>query len=166
MGHGGKSLFIKKLDCISSQSINIIKKLTNTILNLYFVEKVKDNNEQEFEVAKVDFHQDYNLELPLANDLALIRIKSKANGRGIIFSDRVIPACLPPENAVYSKDMSCMVAGWGSTAHGQKGEMSFARHLQTARIPYIETEQCIQDHIYGPRKGITIAKKIQLSAEK
>ena len=127
---------------------------------------MKDNNEQEFEVAKVDFHQDYNLELPLANDLALIRIKSKANGRGIIFSDRVIPACLPPENAVYSKDMSCMVAGWGSTAHGQKGEMSFARHLQTARIPYIETEQCIQDHIYGPRKGITIAKKIQLSAEK
>ena len=96
----------------------------------------------------------------------MIRIKSKANGRGIIFSDRVIRACLPPENAVYSKDMSCMVAGWGSTAHGQKGEMSFARHLQTARIPYIETEQCIQDHIYGPRKGITIAKKIQLSAEK
>ena len=50
--------------------------------------------------------------------------------------------------------MSCMVAGWGSTAHGQKGEMSFARHLQTARIPYIETQQCIQDHIYGPRKGM------------
>ena len=49
--------------------------------------------------------------------------------------------------------MSCMVAGWGSTAHGQKGEMSFARRLQTARIPYIETQQCIQDHIYGPRKG-------------
>ena len=106
----------------------------------------------------MNFHQDYNLELPLANDLALIRIKSKPNGRGIIFGDKVIPACLPPENAVYSKDMSCMVAGWGSTAQGQKGEMSFARHLQTARIPYIETEQCIQDHIYGPRKGIDILR--------
>ena len=111
-------------------------------------------------MANVDFHQDYNLEIPLANDIALIRIKASANGRGIMFGNRTIPACLPPENAVYSKNMLCTVAGWGSTAHGKKGEMSFARHLQTARIPYIKTDQCIQDHIYGPRKGNVVIDTI------
>ena len=94
------------------------------------------------------------MELPLANDIALLKLKAKPNGRGIIFGNKVIPACLPPENALYGKDLSCSVAGWGTTAHGPKDQISFSRYLQTARIPYIETSKCIQDDVYGPRKGI------------
>ena len=90
----------------------------------------------------------------MANDIALLKLKAKPNGRGIIFGNKVIPACLPPENALYSKDLSCSVAGWGTTAHGPKDQISFSRYLQTARIPYIETSKCIQDDVYGPRKGI------------
>ena len=111
-----------------------------------------DLQEQEFEIGTVLFHEDYNLELALANDISLIRIKPHANGRGISFGDRVIPACLPPENAIYSKDLSCTVIGWGSTGRGN----SYSRYLQSASLPYIETSKCIQDHVYGTRKGILI----------
>ena len=55
--------------------------------------------------------------------------------------------------------MSCMVAGWGTTAQGSKDTISFSRYLQTARIPYIETSKCIEDHVYGQRKG---AKFLQI----
>ena len=50
-----------------------------------------------------------------------------------------------------------MVAGWGTTAQGSKDTISFSRYLQTARIPYIETSKCIQDHVYGQRKGAKLS---------
>ena len=103
----------------------------------------------------VHFHEDYNLELPLANDIALIKIRARANGRGIMFGDRVIPICLPPTNVVYSKDLSCTVSGWGSTGLDRSNNGTFSRYLQSASLPYLETSKCIEEHVYGPRKGIT-----------
>ena len=115
--------------------------------------KVPDLQEQEFELQLVHFHEDYNLELPLANDIALIKIKARANGRGIMFGDRVIPICLPPTNVVYSKDLACTVSGWGSTGLDRSNNGTFSRYLQSASLPYLETSKCIEDHVYGPRKG-------------
>ena len=115
--------------------------------------QVADLQEQEFEVGTVHFHKDYNLELPLANDIALIKIKPGANGRGIAFGDRVIPACLPPDNAIYSTDLSCTVTGWGSTGLGGSKGTAFSRFLQAARLPYIETSNCVEEHVYGTNRG-------------
>ena len=113
-------------------------------------------DEQEFAIEKVNFHEDYNLNLPLENDIALLKIKAKANGRGVIFGDRVVPACLPPTNIVYSKDLTCVVSGWGSTGlSGSSNGGAFSRYLQSASMPYLDTTKCVQENVYGKQKGKT-----------
>ena len=80
--------------------------------------------EQEFIVASVHFHEEYNVGLYLNHDIALIRVSADpATGRGIAFDpDRVAPACLPPSNTVYDPDaLNCTVHGWGSTGVGKPG---------------------------------------------
>ena len=86
-----------------------------------------DISEQEFSVASVHFHEDYNEGLYLNNDIALVRIVAGSNGRGIKFGDRVVPACLPPVNVQYGPHLNCTVAGWGSTGVHQPG---YTRYLQ------------------------------------
>jgi hypothetical protein len=46
-------------------------------------------------VSAVYFHENYNVGLYLNNDIAVVKLEPKENGRGVMFGDRVIPACLP-----------------------------------------------------------------------
>ena len=97
----------------------------------------------------VHFHEEYNVGLYLNNDIAVVRLKAKANGRGVTFGERVVPACLPHLNVVYGPHLNCTVSGWGSTGIQQPG---YTRYLQAAKVPYLDTEQCMAPQVYGPKK--------------
>ena len=79
----------------------------------------------------------------------LVKIKAKPNGRGAQFGDRVVPACLPHMNVVYGPHLNCSVYGWGSM---NSNDPKFARYLQSTKMPYLDTEQCIKPQVYGPKK--------------
>ena len=79
-------------------------------------------NKQEFRVDAIHFHEEYNVGLPLNNDIAVVRVKaSLRTGRGFRFGERVVPACLPHANVVYGPHLNCTVYGWGSTGAQQPG---------------------------------------------
>ena len=78
-----------------------------------------------------------------------MKIKAKSNGRGAQFGDRVVPACLPHMNVVYGPHLNCSVYGWGSM---NSNDPKFARYLQSTKMPYLDTEQCIKPQVYGPKK--------------
>ena len=69
--------------------------------------------------------------------------------RGVKFGDRVVPTCLPHSNVVYGPHLNCTVSGWGSMGPRDPG---YTRYLQSAQIPYLDTEQCLAPQVYGPKK--------------
>ena len=106
--------------------------------------------EQTFEIEAVYFHEQYNVGVYLNHDIALIKLKSNSRtNRGVQFGDRVVPACLPYYNVVYGPHLNCSVSGWGSMGPRDPG---YTRYLQSAQIPYLDTEQCMSPQIYGPKK--------------
>ena len=105
-----------------------IKQIINYVKNIEIIQ-VPDLEEQEFMVQSVHFHQDYNVGVYLNNDIAVVRVKAKSDGRGIRFGDRVVPACLPHSNVVYGDHLNCTVYGWGSTGITQPG---YTRYLQVS----------------------------------
>jgi len=110
--------------------------------------EVPDIGEQQFEVLAVHFHEEFNSGVYLNNDLAVIRLKPSLDGRGVRFGRRVVPVCLPPSSMAYEPGTMCTVAGWGSTGPGR----GFARHMQSASLPLLATEQCASASVYGPNK--------------
>ena len=50
-----------------------------------------------------------------SNDVALIKIRRKGDGSGIVFSDRVAPACLPMHDTPQKPGTECVISGWGKT---------------------------------------------------
>ncbi|QQP49145.1 Serine protease 79, partial [Caligus rogercresseyi] len=89
--------------------------------------EVPEVQEQEYSVEAVHFHEEYNMNKYLNNDIALIRIQPKADGSGIKFGSRVVPICLPTKNVQYSPDLECIISGWGSTSIS---ELGFTRFLK------------------------------------
>ncbi len=97
--------------------------------------QVVDVEEQDYRVEAVHFHDEYNVGLYLNNDIAVVRIvavedPATSRLRGIRFGERVVPACLPPMNAVYGDHLNCTVAGWGSTGITKPG---YTRYLQVRK---------------------------------
>ena len=96
---------------------------------------VEDIDEQEFSIATVHFHPEYNVGAYLNNDLAVVRLKSLVR-----LSSRVSPACLPSSTSSYSPGRECTISGWGSTGQTSGG---YSRRLQAATVPILETRRCM-----------------------
>lgn len=62
---------------------------------------------QWFELNQVIMHPTHALFHPAGGDVALVQLKSP-----IVFSDAVLPICLPPSNLNLS-NLSCWTTGWG-----------------------------------------------------
>uniref|UniRef100_A0A2K6GMV5 Plasminogen n=1 Tax=Propithecus coquereli TaxID=379532 RepID=A0A2K6GMV5_PROCO len=90
-------------------------------------------------------HQEVNLESdvqqievsrlftePNRADIALLKLSRPA-----VITDKVIPACLPPENYVVADRTVCYITGWGET-QGTFG----AGLLKEAQLPVIENKVC------------------------
>jgi len=109
---------------------------------------VEDIGEQEFSIQAVNFHPEFNIGAYLNNDIAVVTIKLN-NGRGVQFSDKVVPACLPEPSATYNPGMECSISGWGSLGQNSGG---YSRRLQSSRVPILPTTECMKKHVYGPDK--------------
>lgn len=127
-----------------------------------FALDVIDKEEEEYEIEKVAFHENYNIGPYLNNDIALVTIRS--NGRednGIIFGKYVSSACLPSASLVYPANLNVTITGWGKIGYDGVGpEMSESDKpkrnlhggvikLQEADVPLIAQSKCSQENVYG-----------------
>ncbi|XP_076317919.1 neurotrypsin-like isoform X2 [Tachypleus tridentatus] len=111
-----------------------------------FNNKEVDKYEEDFEIAEMKIHEDFNKGTYLNNDIVLIRIKPK-NGRGIHFNSHVKPVCLPTYNIHYHPGTKCIISGWGTTS-----QTSVADTLMSTVVPILHMFQCRDSHIYGEEK--------------
>ena len=106
--------------------------------------------EQTFKIEAVHFHELYNIGVYLNHDIAVLRLKANPlTDRAVKFGRRVVPACLPHTNVVYGPHLDCTVSGWGAMDLRDPG---YTRYLQAAKLPYLDTEVCMQPHVYGSKK--------------
>ncbi|XP_051023892.1 serine protease 38 [Acomys russatus] len=87
---------------------------------------------QWFEVNLVIIHPTYEMFHPVGGDVALVQLKSP-----ILFSDFVLPICLPPSN-LNLKNLSCWTTGWGLVTP----EGHTLNTLQEVELPLIPRFQC------------------------
>ncbi|EDM04612.1 similar to novel protein (predicted), isoform CRA_e [Rattus norvegicus] len=69
--------------------------------------EVANKHTQWFEINQVIIHPTFEMFHPVGGDVALVQSKS-----AIVFSDYVLPICLPSSNLNLS-DLSCWTTGWG-----------------------------------------------------
>ena len=129
-------------------------------LEIYYVRvgdnqlEIPDNEEQEFTIEKVDFHEYYNVGPYLNNDIAVVHIDKVRHSKGIVFGDKVIPACLPQSTADYRGGVNVTVSGWGKNGFDQterSGPNSVSR-LHMATVPIIDNDICRSQRVYGEEK--------------
>ena len=89
----------------------------------------------------------------------MIRIRRKGDGKGITFSERVSPACLP--RRAFEEGKECFIAGWGKTHGSYRKQQIKTRYLcdiaifpcfsvhgkksnclQSAKVPLISEREC------------------------
>lgn len=81
------------------QTFDIYVGLTNL--------EVANSHTQWFEINRVIIHPTYEMFHPVGGDIALVQLKS-----AIVFSDFVLPICLPPSD-LNLRNLSCWTTGWG-----------------------------------------------------
>ncbi|XP_021067433.1 serine protease 38 [Mus pahari] len=87
---------------------------------------------QWFEIHRVIIHPTFQMYHPIGGDVALVQLKS-----AIVFSDFVLPICLPPSNLDLI-NLSCWTTGWGMISpQGETG-----KELLEAQLPLIPRFQC------------------------
>ncbi|KAL1779983.1 serine protease 38 [Sigmodon hispidus] len=87
---------------------------------------------QWLEINLVIIHPTYELFHPVGGDVALVQLKSP-----IIFSDFVLPICLPPSN-LNPNNLSCWATGWGLVSPQGNTKIQ----LQEAQLPLIPKVMC------------------------
>ena len=110
--------------------------------------QIKDEGEEEYDIGKVDFHENYDVGPDQNNDIAVVHIDKAKHPGGIKFGDKVIPACLPQKNADYSSRANVTVSGWGKTNLGS----NTVSRLQMVTVPIIDSEVCRSERIYGEER--------------
>ncbi|KAK2085839.1 Serine protease 38 [Saguinus oedipus] len=94
--------------------------------------RVAGSHTQWYEVDRVILHPSYEVYHPIGGDVALVQLKSR-----IVFSDSVLPVCLPPADLDLSS-ANCWATGWGLVS--QRGETS--DELQEVQLPLIPRTWC------------------------
>ncbi|XP_063589192.1 neurotrypsin-like isoform X2 [Penaeus indicus] len=85
----------------------------------YNADFVENSFEEEFDIDKVWFHEQYKELGEYDNNIALVKIQRK-NGRGFSFTERVRPICLPSADDSYENLYACSVAGFGSRGQSEQ----------------------------------------------
>ena len=115
--------------------------------------EVLDEEEQEFDIEKIDFHEEFGVGPYLNNDIAVVHINRKSGG--IKFGNKVGPACLPPKDLVLNPAINLTVSGWGKNGYDaaqRQGGTNFVSKLNMAVVPVIERSACKEEKVYGPEK--------------
>ncbi|XP_035304129.1 serine protease 38 [Cricetulus griseus] len=87
---------------------------------------------QWLEINRLFIHPTYQLFHPAGGDVALLQLKSP-----IVFSDFVLPICLPPSN-LNLNNLSCWATGWGHVSPQGKS----LKQLQEVQLPLIPKPLC------------------------
>ncbi|XP_051927745.1 plasminogen activator, urokinase b isoform X1 [Hippocampus zosterae] len=108
-----------------------------------------DALEQKFRVDKIILHPDFNNELGnYDNDIALLKLKSKKDGRCARDSVGVRRVCLPGEGHQVPVGFPCEIAGYGKEKHGLWYHSQF---LRQARVNLLAADVCGADDYYGDK---------------
>ena len=77
----------------------------------------EDSEEMAFDVEATTVHPKWDLQFRYrySNDIALVKLRRKGNGQGIVFSEKVGPVCLPSYDSPQKPGTECVVSGWGKT---------------------------------------------------
>ncbi|KAE8736584.1 hypothetical protein FOCC_FOCC017961 [Frankliniella occidentalis] len=129
-----------------------------------------DGSEQEANIESIHVHKDFNKNVYLENDLAVIRV----SGAGFRMTDVVRPACLPKRSTPYTVSArhvgagsgpialhfppnvlttvqpgtNCSISGWGSVGTSGAG---YSRLLRSAWLPILSTDACSAPDVYGKK---------------
>ncbi|XP_060028563.1 brain-specific serine protease 4 isoform X2 [Erinaceus europaeus] len=90
---------------------------------------------QEVGVAWVHPHPVYSWRDASPADIALVRL-----AHPILFSERVLPICLPDASVRFPPGTECWIAGWGSVSDGVP--LAPPQTLQKLKVPIIDPEVC------------------------
>lgn len=95
--------------------------------------------EQEFEVANIIEHPEYNKPTIVNNDIALIQLSRPA-----ILNQRVSLVCLPDQGFIIPDGKQCYATGWGLTVPGDWSSQADA--LKQAMLPKVSQSECLEDN--------------------
>ncbi|XP_058536338.1 brain-specific serine protease 4 [Ochotona princeps] len=101
---------------------------------------------QQVGVAWVLPHPVYTWKEGARADIALVRLE-----RPVLFSERVLPICLPDTSVHLPADTDCWIAGWGSIQEGVP--LPHPQTLQKLRVPIIDSEVCSRLYWRGAGQG-------------
>ncbi|XP_057681888.1 urokinase-type plasminogen activator-like isoform X2 [Corythoichthys intestinalis] len=108
-----------------------------------------DTLEQMFGVEKIILHPDFNNdEGNYDNDVALLKLKSKADGRCARESAGVRRACLPSDGRDFPPGFPCEIAGFGKEKHGL---WYHSQSLRRASVELLDSAVCRRSDYYGDK---------------
>ena len=84
-----------------------------------------------FGVKRIHNHESYD-QISLQYDLSVLELEES-----LVYSDKILPACLPTEDKPLRILESCDVSGWGLTDSG-----STSKRVLHARIGYLDDSKC------------------------
>ncbi|KAK8397866.1 hypothetical protein O3P69_004573 [Scylla paramamosain] len=90
-------------------SLNLVVRVGDHTANL------REQSEEEYFIDKIWKHEEFSLYSFNDNDVALLKVQPK-DGRGIRFSSKVMPLCLPHVGESYEGLQDCSIVGWGPTS--------------------------------------------------
>ncbi|PNF30618.1 hypothetical protein B7P43_G06127 [Cryptotermes secundus] len=103
-----------------------------------------EGTEQELNIDEIYLHEEFNKNMRLNNDIALVKVK----GLGMQLGLHVMPACLPHHGVQYTPGLNCTISGWGSVKAAGAG---YSRHLRATWIPLLPHETCKASFVYGTK---------------
>jgi len=101
------------------------------VLGEYDITKT-ESFEKQYSVSKIINHPKYN-DGTLENDISLLKTADQ-----VIFTDYIIPVCLPPRNDIVKIGKACVISGWGDT----KNQQESSNVLRHGKVPIISNKKC------------------------
>lgn len=103
--------------------------------------------EQTFKVEKIYIHENFdNSDGNFNNDIALMKLKAKRNGKCAKESDSVKTVCLPPPRQSLQPGVACEIAGYGKEGFGLWYR---SQYLREAQVNILADDVCRQKDYYG-----------------
>jgi len=104
-----------------------------------------EDHEREFAIAEVFQFPNYTINsYEISYDISLLKLQGR-----VVYTDYILPACLPSQGEPVDLDAECWISGWGRT----ENEFELTDMLREARVHVLTNEQC--QNIWG--SGILIS---------
>ncbi|XP_063157924.1 serine protease 27-like [Candoia aspera] len=104
------------------------------LLGAYQLQKLS-YDEVYAEVKKIVLHPDYNGKSGSLGDIALIQLQ-----KPVIFTNSIMPICLPMPSEKFSRGEDCWVTGWGAIK--EQVNLPAPLTLQEVKVPLVSRRDC------------------------